>query len=124
MVFDAALGMSICSGDAIAPYLAKKLSAQKIFFASDIDGIYTKDPYINKNAKLIMETTLGDISRDVQLSKSHNVDVTDGLLGKMGEFQTFWGTRLKTVEIFNGLREKNYKKILLEEKFPHTVIRV
>ena len=124
MVFDTALGMSICSGDALVPYLAKKLNAPKIFFASDINGIYTKDPYINKNAKLIKEITLQGITRDVQLSKSHNVDVTGGLLGKMEELQTLRGASLKTVEIFNGLREKNYKKILLGEKFPHTVIQI
>src|SRR4030042_2723874 len=49
MVFDERLGMSICSGDVIAPYLAKKLNAKKIFFASDTEGIFDKDPHIFKN---------------------------------------------------------------------------
>lgn len=53
MVFDKKLGMAICSGDVIAAHLSKKLKAQKILFASDIEGVFDKDPHINKNAKLI-----------------------------------------------------------------------
>ena len=61
MVFDKTLGMTVCSGDVIAPYLAKKLGAKKIFFASDIDGIFDRDPHLNKNAKLIKEINLNNI---------------------------------------------------------------
>lgn len=125
MAFDAALDMSICSGDAIAPYLARKLNAQKIFFASDIDGIYTKDPYLNKNAKLIEEIFLNkEVKEDFQLSKSHNIDASGGLFGKIGNIKTLHGTDVESVEIFNGFKEAYYEKALLGEEFPHTTIKI
>lgn len=122
MVFDTKLGMSICSGDAIAPYLAKKLKAQKIFFASDIDGIFTRDPHIHKDARLIEKVSLKDIEKNATLSKSHNIDVTSGLLGKIKSLNIASDKSIKTVEIFNGLEGKNYERALLNKKFPHTII--
>lgn len=122
MVFDDEFGMSICSGDAIAPYLAKKLSAQKIFFASDTEGIFDKDPHISKNATLIEEISLKDVKNKARLSTSHNVDATDGMRGKIKNIESLLKNSTKTVEIFNGLKPEYYKKVFLGEKFPHTVI--
>lgn len=122
MVFDAALDMSICSGDAIAPYLAQKLKAQKIFFASDIDGIFTQDPHIHKKAKLIGKISLSEIHEKSRLSESHNTDVTGGLLGKIEKLSPLLKTDLEKVEIFNGFNEENFEKALLGKIFPHTVI--
>ena len=124
MVFDSALGMSICSGDAIAPYIAKKMKVQKIFFASDVDGIFTKDPYVFKDAILVEEIRLAEIFKKIQLSKSHNVDVTDGLLGKIQKFKNLQDTSVATVEIFDGFDEKKYEGALLGEKFKHTVVYI
>jgi isopentenyl phosphate kinase len=124
MVFDQALGMTICSGDAIAPYLAKKLKAEKIFFASDIDGIFTKDPHLHRDAKLLKKIALEDIEKNANLAGSHNVDVTDGLLGKIKKLDISKNKTLKSVEIFNGLHAENYAKIFLKEEFPHTKIYI
>lgn len=126
MVFDEELEMSICSGDAIAPYLAKKLEAQKIFFASDIDGIFDRDPHIHKDAKLIENVYLGEILNNdkIEITESHSVDVTGGLLGKIKNLNLKDMNSLQSVEIFNGLNEKNYTDIFLEKKFPHTVIKI
>jgi isopentenyl phosphate kinase len=124
MVFDTKLGMSICSGDAIAPYLAEKLGAQKMFFASDIDGIFTKDPHIHKDAKIIEKINLGEIKNKAQISVSHNVDVTGGLMGKIEKLGNVHHNALKSIEIFNGLREENYAKVILGKEFPHTVISI
>jgi len=122
MVFDAKLGMSICSGDAIAPYLALELGARKIFFASDIVGVLTKDPYVHADAKLVETVSLGRVQGNMVVSESHNVDVTGGLSGKMKKLEMLHGSSVKSVEIFNGLDEENYKKILLGDDFPHTKI--
>lgn len=122
MVFDQTSGMTICSGDAIAPYLAKKLQAEKIFFASDIDGVFTADPHVKKNATLIENVFLADINQRAALSASHNVDVTDGLLGKIKNLLISHSSKLQTVEIFNGLKAGNFLKILRSQNFPHTTI--
>jgi len=123
MVFDTTQGMSICSGDAIAVRLAKKLKAEKIFFASDAEGIFDKDPHIFKNARLIEKVSLRDGGNKMELTGSHNIDVTDGMKGKMENIKKLIGKSAKSVEIFDGLKAKNYKKALLGEKFPHTLIQ-
>lgn len=121
MVFDKKLGMTICSGDAITPYLARNLNARKIFFASDIDGIFDKDPHLNKNARLIEKINLKKIKEKAELSGSHNVDVTGGLLGKIEKI----GSLKKTeIAIFNGLNPENYRKIILGQDFKHTCILI
>lgn len=126
MVFDESFGMTVCSGDAIAPFLAEKLKAQKIFFASDIDGIFDRDPYLYRDAKLIEEISLSEIENNskVKLTSSHNIDVTGGLLGKIKNIDFKNTPSLQSVEIFNGLKEKNYTDILTEKIFPHSRIYI
>lgn len=69
MVFDTKLGMSICSGDAIAPYLAKKFNAKKILFASDVDGIFDRNPHLHKNATLLEKINLASIKKKCQTDR-------------------------------------------------------
>lgn len=124
MVFDKKLGMSICSGDAIVPYLAKKLKARKIFFASDVDGIFTNNPNIYKNTKLVEEIVWNEIKKKVKLSGSHNIDVTGGLLGKIEKLEILKNTSIQSIEIFNGLAAENYSKILSGKLFSHTNVKI
>lgn len=122
MVIDTELGMSVCSGDAIAPYLAEKLGAKRIFFASDIDGIFDRDPHIHKNATLLREMAMADVNESARLTESHNTDVTGGLKGKMSGLIRNASCFLESIEIFNGFTADNFKKVLLDEEFPHTKI--
>lgn len=124
MVFDTEIGMSICSGDIIAPHLASKLNVEKMFFASDIDGIFDRDPHQYKSATLIEKIELDQITKNAQLGKSHNIDTTDGLRGKISKLDTKYMGSLTSVEIFNGLKSSNFEKILLGGKFPHTIINI
>ncbi len=126
MVFDRELEMSICSGDAIAAFLVGEMGAQKIFFASDIDGIFNKDPHLHKDAKLIEKISLSELlnSADIKMTGSHNVDVTGGLWGKIKSFNLEKESSLQTVEIFNGLQEENYENIFLGKEFAHTSIEI
>lgn len=124
MVFDKKLGMAICSGDVIASYLSKKLKAEKIFFASDIDGIFDKDPHVNKDAALIEGISLDEIERESDVSESHNTDTTGGLLGKIKNIAKASHSDLKSVEIFNGFQPENFKKVLLNKNFKHTKINL
>jgi len=122
MVFDKKLGMAICSGDVIASYLSKKFKASKIFFASDIDGIFNRDPHLNRNAKLIEKIKLSEIEQKSKISKSHNIDTTGGLLGKIKNIAESNHSKLETVEIFNGFDAENFEKALLGRDFKHTQI--
>ncbi len=107
MVYDDALGMSICSGDAIAMNLAKQYQAESVIFASDIDGIYDKDPHVHTDAQLITAVLLSDLNNNdnIALSGSHNVDVTGGLKNKIAVLSVGGlHKELERVVVCNGLR--------------------
>jgi isopentenyl phosphate kinase len=118
MVLDEKLGMSICSGDSIAVLLSNQYKANKIIFASDIDGIFDKDPHKHKDAKLIKSTDIKSILSDakITLSGSHNVDVTGGLQNKIAVLAADNKSRLlKKVVICNGLKKGSIAKALSGE---------
>ncbi len=84
MVPDTELKGSVVGGDEVIEHLAGRLLARKIIFATDVDGIFTRDPRKYKSAKLIDVVTKGNFE---QLKKgitgSSAVDVTGGMLGKV-----------------------------------------
>ena len=126
MVFDLTWGMSICSGDSIAAVLAKKFDAQSVLFASDIDGIYTTDPYRNTSAQFISSISFSTLFQDqsINLSGSHNTDATDGLKGKLSAFRYNKYSSLKEIVIFDGLEKGLYEKTLLGKPCHCSVIKM
>jgi isopentenyl phosphate kinase len=123
MVFDTTWGLSVCSGDVLVPELARRFSADSVFFASDVDGIYTADPHQYSNATLIQKTTLEELSLGtIQMGKSHNIDVTGGLSKKFSLFYKM--PSLEEIRLFNGLVPKNFSFIFDQRKFFGTTIIV
>lgn len=121
MVFDTAWGLSICSGDVLASELAHLFSAEKVFFASDVDGIFSQDPHKHPGALLIQKTTLKEImSGTIEIGQSHNVDVTGGLSKKFSLFHT--NTSLNDIYLFNGLVAKNFSFLFDQSRFFGTTI--
>ena len=126
MVFDTDLGMSVCSGDASAVYLADMFNAERILYASDVDGVFDKDPYIHSDAKFIKTISLKNIcsNKKIILSQSHHVDVTGGIQNKIVSlYKNGLPEDLKQVIIFNGLKKNAFKRALLD-KNEGTVIGV
>ncbi len=126
IVFDTNQGMSICSGDTIAVLLAEKYNAESILYASDVDGIFNKDPHLHKDAAIIRSVKLRDIlaNTSIALSGSHTVDVTGGLHNKIDTiFRHGIPKSLRTVAIFNGLKPGSLKQAL-EGKSDGTVIEI
>lgn len=62
------------TSDSIALYIAHKLQAEKVLFVTDVDGIYTEDPKIDKKATLISE-----ITPDALLEKGKRTSVDSAL---------------------------------------------
>ncbi|MEP7162614.1 MAG: isopentenyl phosphate kinase [Candidatus Moraniibacteriota bacterium] len=124
MVFDTSWGMSICSGDVLTPFLAEKLKATKIFYASDVDGIFTRDPFQYRDAKLIREISLsGLLSGKISLSRSHNIDVTAGFKGKFEIYKKRVFPSLQAIHVFNGLKSENFNFISRKStRVPGTII--
>jgi isopentenyl phosphate kinase len=74
-------GFGICSGDEIMRCLAGIFSPETIIFASDVDGLYDRDPKTSKDAKLIAEAdwdALAGIPAETTVA-----DVTGGVRAKM-----------------------------------------
>lgn len=81
VVMDRSKGFGICSGDQIMERLAEIFNPDRIVFVSDIDGLYTADPKVDKNAEfmpVVDPTTLDGIDASV-----HVDDVTGGVRGKV-----------------------------------------
>lgn len=83
---DLETGFSILSGDQLASYLAVKLEAKKLIFATDVDGIFDSDPKLNPKAALITNLTPSSASRLASKAVGKTApDVTGGMGGKMKE---------------------------------------
>ena len=83
IVVDNSMGFSVCSGDAVAVYLAEEFGAKRLIFASDVDGIYTSDPKVDPEAKLIREINLNRLDLLASITGSQYTDVTHGMAGKI-----------------------------------------
>ncbi|MBP6975496.1 MAG: hypothetical protein KBB51_01555 [Candidatus Moranbacteria bacterium] len=122
MVPDTQLNFSVCSGDTIVAFLARKFLAERICFASDIDGIFTEDPHRFPDASLIEHLGFEQLGAQSGITGSHSIDVTGGLGGKLEKLAPLHLSSVESVEIFNGLETEHYRNILLERPFPHTTI--
>lgn len=107
---------SILSGDEIAPYLASQLNAKKIIHATNVDGIFTDDPNLNKDAKLIPLITKENFEEIKKyLSGSTHVDVTGGMLNKVIKVVDIAKEGVE-IQFVNALVDGNIKKALLGEE--------
>jgi isopentenyl phosphate kinase len=81
-VYDEKKSSNIFSGDDIIFNLIKNtnLVVKDLIFATDVDGIFDKDPNIFKDAKLIKKI---NSLEGLDLSGSSNIDVTGGMKNKI-----------------------------------------
>lgn len=121
MVVDQSLKASVVSGDAIVPFLAKRLNANRILLGGDVKGIYTADPKKDRKAKLIPKINNQNYHDVLQMvSGSKAVDVTGGMKGKLSKLLETAGGK-KTL-VFDLRKKDNLFKALKGEKFSCTEI--
>ncbi|MFC1802814.1 isopentenyl phosphate kinase [Thermoproteota archaeon] len=82
-VLDSEQGIAILSGDQLITRLAIELNAEQVIFGSDVDGIFTSNPKLDANAKLIETVSLSNMNADV--GDTTFSDVTGGMIGKLSE---------------------------------------
>ena len=51
------------STNAVATLISEKIGAELLINASEIDGVYTSDPKINKNAKKLDKVTVSQLNK-------------------------------------------------------------
>ncbi|MEK7562635.1 MAG: hypothetical protein AAB509_03080 [Patescibacteria group bacterium] len=101
---------AVISADELAALLAKAFSNSKIFFATDIEGVFDKfPPSINAQPlSFLPKKKLKRLLKKMNEQKNQ-YDVTGGMAGKL---KTILVLRKKEVVIFNGLKPGNLTKAL------------
>lgn len=114
---DAALdltkGITIISTEQVLAEIALKLKAKRIIIAGIVPGVFTADPFKDKNAKLIPRITRENFSEiRKMLLGSHGVDVTGGMLTKVEEMLALADKGIES-QIVGAEESDNLKKALL-----------
>ena len=118
-VLDTEQGFAILSGDQLIVRLAIELGAERVIFGSDVDGIFTSNPKLDKNAKLIHSVSLSNNTADV--GDTTFTDVTGGMMGKLTEAEE--AIKAGTSVIFlNALAPNRVESALRGEKVMGTVL--
>jgi len=120
VVLDKSLGFSICSGDLLIQLFAKYFKPEKIIFVLDEDGIYTSNPKIDKNAKLIKSTNMEKLKNYTTKADAH-ADVTGGMGGKIGAINNISKLGLDTI-LLNGNKPDRLYKVLVGEDTTCTTV--
>lgn len=109
----------VISGDDLIVLLAELWHADKIITATDVDGVFTKDPKIYKDAKFIR--LLGS-ENDVKVEYTiDSIDVTGGMASKVKKLRHATANGINC-RIINGLEEGNIKAALLGDESIGTLI--
>jgi len=106
LVMDSSLGYCILSGDDLAVQIAVGLSAKKLIFATDVEGVYSADPRSESAAVLLPRVSL---SRDFIAFGSASNDVTGGMKKKVLSTGPAVQAGVE-VRIVNGMREDVLKQ--------------
>jgi isopentenyl phosphate kinase len=82
MVYDEEMGFSVGSGDQVAAILAKELGATDLVFATDVVGVYDKDPKKAPNARLLRNLSLCRLD-ELASSSGGSGDASGAMKGKL-----------------------------------------
>ena len=112
-------GGKVMSGDDLVVMLAKEWKADKIITATDVDGVFTKDPKINEDAEFI--GCLGSDSNGNVEYATNDIDVTGGMAAKVEKLKSAAKQGIEC-RIINGLKRGNIKAALLGDESVGTLI--
>lgn len=121
VLVDLESGVSILSGDYLAPYLARKLKASRVVVATDVDGIFESDPKDGGKPKKIGAITKDSID-GIKLGGSRGTDVTGGMKRKVMELLGLAEEGI-SVQVLSALKEGETAKALLGESTAGTFIK-
>ena len=111
VVLDKTLGFSICSGDLLMQILAEHFKPEKVIFVIDEDGIYTSNPKIDKNAKLIEQATINELENLTTAANDH-ADVTKGMQGKIETIKNISKLNIDTILLNGNINNRLYDTLV------------
>jgi len=121
-VLDSRKGFSILSGDQLSARLALELRTTRLIFGVDVDGIYTSNPKLNPDARLLESLSLREARNLADIGKSTAIDVTGGMLGKIYESLPVVEAGIPVL-ILNAKKPHNIFKALRGESVVGTILR-
>ena len=113
-------GFRIVSGDILAWELSELLGARSVLFATNVDGVFDRDPS-SGHGTLLKEVGVRDLRGNIDLSKPNTIDVTGGMKIKiLSGFRAL--SRGAVGFIFNGSIKDNVYRALMGDRSFGTVI--
>lgn len=82
VLVDDEVGFSVCGGDQISLHLAEHFGAARLLFATDVSGVYDRDPKKHTDALPISRLSLEDLAA-LTLDAQHQVDASGAMAGKL-----------------------------------------
>jgi isopentenyl phosphate kinase len=118
VAFDERQGCTIISTEAEFAYLAARLRPGRIVLVGEVDGVYDADPLRNPDAAHIACITPASYPEiEAELTGSHGVDVTGGMLTKVRDMvQLVEQGHAGSVHLISGLRPGALKRTLLDPR--------
>jgi len=84
MMYDSSMGFSVCGGDQLAVVLSRVVDAKQLIFATDVPGVFDKDPKLGEHAQLLREININEIEQLVsKLNETANNDASGKMRGKL-----------------------------------------
>jgi isopentenyl phosphate kinase len=120
-VLDRKKEFTILSGDQLAVRLAVSLGATKLIFGVDVDGVYTSNPKLSPEARLIDRLEPEMIDGFVKIGESLSTDVTGGMLGKVSEARAAVGEGIE-IQFVNATKPDVMLKALKGEPVTGTIL--
>ena len=104
-------------------HLAKKFKPEKVIFCTDVDGIFTLDPSIDKNARLLEQVNVNLLKSMLKMgkSKSKKIDITGEMFGKINTIMDISKIGVDSI-VLNGNKKNRLKGALMDRDIKCTRI--
>jgi isopentenyl phosphate kinase len=124
VVMNSKNGFSIASTERVFEFIASRLKPDKVILATDVDGVFDKDPRKCKDAKLVRNIDRNNITAALKWAKgSHKVDVTGGMHSKLSFLYGIAKMSGGEGVILNGKKDGRIRDALLGRYGTATVVR-
>ena len=113
VLVDDEVGFSVYGGDQISLHLARHFGAARLLFATDVAGVYDRDPKQHADARRIPKLSLNDLG-SVALDAHQQVDASGAMAGKLesiGKAREMLADGMK-VHLFSMMEPDNLKALL------------
>jgi len=124
VVMDAEKGVSVASTEKVFSFLASHMKPDKVILATDVDGLFTANPKIDKSAKFIKVINGRNIDSALKSAGSSlKVDVTGGMHSKVRSLYKMVKATGSTGYIVNANEKDRLYSILVGKPNIYTIVK-